>query len=71
MFGEVGRVLFGVLGPDNYNGNFPVDKLINVLAQLCQMRAAEWSDKAPIEDQKHILFALKMGQANHISLVIL
>lgn len=35
------------------------------------MRAAEWSDKAPIKDKQHILFIPEMGQTDEVAVVIL
>jgi hypothetical protein len=42
-----------------------------VLAQLRHVRAAEWSGEAAIKDQQNMLFLLELGEADHISLIIL
>lgn len=64
MLTEIGSELLGVLGSDNQNGHVEPNKSIQVLAQLRQVRMAEWSGKTSIEDQKNMLFFLEMRQAS-------
>ena len=61
VFREVGGELIRIIGPDYQDGHVSLCELIMVLAQLRQMRAAERSDKSPVEDQEHMLFPVKVG----------
>lgn len=64
MLTEIGSELLGVFGSDYQNCHVEPNKSIQVLAQLRQVRMAEWSGKTSIEDQKNMLFFLEMRQAS-------
>ena len=70
MLGEIGSKLLRVLRSDDQDGHVALCKSIEVLTQLRHVRAAEWSSKAPIEDQQDVLFLFEMGKANQVALII-
>ena len=61
VLGKVGCKLLGVFWPDNQDSHISFGILFMVLAQLRHVRAAEGSGKAPIKNQKNMLFPTEVG----------
>jgi hypothetical protein len=62
---------FGVFRANNDHLSLTFDEVLIVLAQLRHVPLAEWSGKAAVENQQHVRFAAKIGQANRLTLEIL
>jgi len=71
MLLPIGLKGFGIFWPDHNYLRLPFDEFWVILAQLRHMPLAEWSDKGAVENQQHVRFTMKIGQANGFTLEIL
>lgn len=70
MFAEIGRKFLGIFGSDDQNDHISFDELLAILAQLRQVRAAERSLKAAVQDQQDVLLTFELGQPDLFPLVV-
>jgi hypothetical protein len=62
---------FRIIGTNNDHLSLTFDEFLIVLAQLRHVPLAKWSGKATVEHEQNIFFAVKIGQANRLTLEIL
>jgi hypothetical protein len=61
MLAEIVGKFTGIFGPGDQNHHIPLDEFLLISAQLRQVRAAEWSVKAPVQDQQDVFLSLELG----------